>query len=67
MNCSQDVSHARNQINQRWREGLNEVQVMTASRVRIVIRPNGTNDDEEITFASGLRSLRIGECVRRPG
>ena len=52
---------------QRWREGLNEVQVMTASRVRVVIRPNGTNDDEEITFASGLRSLRIGECVQRPG
>jgi hypothetical protein len=34
---------------QRWREGLNEVQVMNAFGVRIVIRPNGTNDDEEIT------------------
>jgi hypothetical protein len=34
---------------QRWREGLNEVQVMNAFGVRIVIRPNGTKKDEEIT------------------
>ena len=34
---------------QRWRTGLNEVQVISAFGVRIVIRPQGTNLDEEIT------------------
>jgi len=34
---------------QRWRTGLNEVQVIIAFGVRIVIRPQGTNLDEEIT------------------
>jgi hypothetical protein len=34
---------------QRWHAGLNEVQVINAFGVRIVIRPSGTNADEEIT------------------
>lgn len=33
---------------QRWRAGLHEVQVINAFGVRIVIRPQGTNVDEEI-------------------
>ena len=35
--------------NQRWHMGLDEGQVINAFGARIVIRPNGTNVDEEIT------------------
>lgn len=35
--------------NQRWHKGLDEIQVINAFGVRIVIRPNDTNVDEEIT------------------
>jgi len=34
---------------QRWHQGLDEVQVIKVFGVRIVIRPHGTNVDEEIT------------------
>lgn len=34
---------------QRWRDGLNEVKVINAFGVRIIIRRTGTGADEEIT------------------
>jgi len=44
---------------QRWHEGLDEVQVINAFGARIVIRPNGTNVDEEITEEDFRRRYRF--------
>ena len=44
---------------QRWHEGLDEVQVINAFGVRIVIRPNGTDADQEITEDDFRRRYRF--------